>query len=233
MKKLSINWTGVCNFLEKVGDILREAIIIVGAVIMTIVLWCVAFPIFTVLIFNPVMFYMWSLIVPRVISGMFYDKDDEERPNNDLDAWCILMVAAYAWLCRKMLRWEIKFLPWYSKKEYISARPTDFNCNENVRYFRTLPENEKTGFMTNFIPESDRDVFKTLKDELYAQMWSMRDAYICNSLLAAKNLMRKAFSKEEMQYIRDVENINTLKKYLEWATLSEAHLKALICSKKI
>jgi hypothetical protein len=232
MKKFSINWNNVMNFLGVFGDLMKGIAILIACLVLTIFLWFIAFPIFAVLIFNPVMFYLWSLIVPRGIAGMFYENDYSE--NNPLDEWANLMVAIFGWLCRKSLRWEINLLPWYAKKHFIKTRPTDFGVKDVVRYSRTLPEEEKTGFMTEFIPENeDNDILTAKKEALYDDLWSMRDMWINKALLAAKNTMHKPFTKEEMQYLRDTGDLNTLDAYLKWATLSEEHLKILIVSKDI
>lgn len=233
MAKFNVNWNRVINIIEVCAKVLRTIILVIAAIVLTCILWGLAFPIMWIVMFNPVMFYLWSLVWPRRAASAFYDVDNEDE-NNPLDAWATLMIAIFMWLCRKSLRWEINLLPWYAKKHFINEEPTDYNVTEVVRYFRTLPENEKTGFMTNFIPASnDKDEAKIAKDDLYEDLWSMRDMWINKALLAAKNLMRKAFTKDEMQYICDTNDVNTLDKYLKWATLSEEHLQKMMKSTNV
>lgn len=137
MKKINFsgvwNWVldaiyVVKNFLGMVFcSIIYCGAFVLGTVFLAILSYGILFPILTALCFNPIMFPLWTAIVPYTMVKMLYAHDNSET-RWALNGWAIF------W--RFFIGWEVYLLPWSMKKHFVNSEPEKFGYKSLIRFYR-------------------------------------------------------------------------------------------------
>jgi len=202
----------------------------IACVILTVAIFFVALPIMYVLMLNPLMFTLWAHIFPKGTADMLYERPmDEKQPNNMVDAWGTICVGIICWAHRRLHGWMPKHFAWYSKKVFICEEPTAFSVEDVVRYLRTLTDGEKVAFFHKLlIMDKGYEERNAKKSALLSSIWAMRDMFLRNPYLEAKEERNEKFTVEEIEHLCNNANYKLLDAYMNRSTLSEDMLKIMV-----
>lgn len=211
------------------GDVLSTILQIIACAVLTLAIACVALPIMYIAMLNPLMFALWSHIFPKGMADMFYERPmDEKQPNNMVDAWATICVGFICWGHRRLHGWMPKHFAWYAKKRFIMEEPTAFSTEDVVRYLRTLTDGEKVAFFQILLTKDNGyEERNAKKSALLSSIWAMRDMFLRNPYLEAKEERSEKYTVEEIEHLCNNANYKLLDAYMDHSTLSEEMLKVL------
>lgn len=121
-------WAGVKNFFSTAWECVNKAtgILILLFISMLSVVVC----------FNPVLFPIWMLFGRRKQAAHLLFGHDQ-------DCWDTLVAA----LPRALCCWEVKFFPWFMKKDFVLAYPDEFSAKNQVRGARECTQDELDAYI--------------------------------------------------------------------------------------
>lgn len=191
--------------------IIRYAAIAVGCVFMA----CIVLPVCLILVFNPVSFLLWALLIPASAASWIVSNDEDTVIDN---------VAGF---CIALVKWEMYILPWYAKKHFVAKFPDNFKSSTVMKYFRGLKnEKEQMEFLLNVFPvKGSMSVEYT---QLMKKIWDMAEKNERKLILSAKSYRNKAFSLEEVKYACENNMHELVQENFEFCTPSSEVLKSLI-----
>jgi hypothetical protein len=212
------------------SDVLSWGLQFIACVVLTIAIFGVALPLMYIFWLNPLAFALWAHIFPKLEAQLFFERPmDGHYPNNMVDQWGTICVGIICWGHRRLHGWMPRYFAWYAKRHFIAEEPTSFSKDDVVRYLRTLTDGEKTAFFHKLlIMDKGYEERNAKKSALLSSIWAMRDMFLRNPYLEAKEERNEKFTVEEIEHLCNNANYKLLDAYMDHSTLSEEMLKIMV-----
>ncbi len=187
------------SILSKVWDFICVIFQCIGYLICTLFIGII-FAFCILLCYNWFIFPFWALIRPKSVA-----KDmTEDREKND----CLW--TSFFRFVTPLLAWEIRLLPWYAKKYFISKMPEIFSPVTMVKYYRKAANKEEAAKLMN--PEAKLYAWHKLNDVERADFLSFISGW----------------NDDMLEYAIECDLDTKIKKYYENNTPSENHMLLML-----
>lgn len=181
------NFLIMANF-SKIWSAIWTALQFIAKVILGVVLF--------VLIYNPLSFLFWSIILPKKAAILLYDYDAELK-----------VLTPFA---RVLNGWMVHLYPWYMKRHFMTVQgPSEYSVRAQMRWILEHPDDLKKlspeALRTSLEGTTSDQVIKKLieagvvltDDEVYnfIQKDTLRTAYLRHHTVSDRVLKRLIFNK--------------------------------------